>query len=71
MKIRVLHSGVVVEEMERNLFCVCLSILPVPSFPGTRIILPDESLYRCVNLQLSKASSNSVNYLDALQKEPY
>lgn len=66
MKIRILNSGVVVEEMERNLFCICLTIRPVQSFSGTRTIPPDNNVYRCMNLQLSKASSNSVNYLDAL-----
>lgn len=62
-------KGVVVEEIERNLCCVCLTILPVQRFPATRTIPPNKSVYRCMNLQLTKASSNSVNYLDALQKE--
>lgn len=63
MKIRVLHSRVEVEEMGRNLLCVCLSILPVRS--GTRTIPPHRSVYRCMNLHIN-ASSNRVKYLDAL-----
>lgn len=63
MKRSVLHSRVAVEEMGRNVLCVCLSILPVQR--GTRIIPPHRSIYRCMNLHIN-ASSNCDKYLDAL-----
>lgn len=65
MKIRVLHSG-------RNWkkFILCFSKYPTSAESSWyKTIPPNKHIYRSMNLQLSKASLNSVNYLDALQKE--